>query len=100
MFTANNNPVHYCANDRVFHIGEVYRHFKGNHYRILAIAEHTETKEVLVVYQSLADSTKVLARPFTMFASEVDHEKYPDVTQKFRFEKATGITKETAKIGP
>lgn len=64
----------------------VYRHFKGKEYRVLHIATHTETEELMVVYQALYGDGKVYVRPYDMFASEVDREKYPDGEQKYRFE--------------
>lgn len=76
--------------------GDIVRHFKREWvgegtseyiYKVLAFAEHTETGERLVVYQAMYAPFKICARPYDMFMSEVDRVKYPDVKQKYRFEK-------------
>ena len=72
--------------DRKIKIGAVYRHFKGIIVKIIAIAQHTERDEKLVIYEHVENHT-IWARPYDMFNSLVDREKYPDVEQKYRFEE-------------
>lgn len=83
-------------------IGDIVKHFKRTYltqedlknpvtknkylYKILHIAQHTETKEMFVIYQALYDTYGIYARPLNMFLSEVDREKYPNCIQKYRFE--------------
>lgn len=68
----------------------IYRHFKGSLYQVLLIAQHTETGERMVVYQALYGDYSLYVRPYDMFAGLVDQEKYPDVSQCYRFEAIDG----------
>ena len=62
----------------------IYKHFKGGLVYVIGISKHTETMEELVIY---VHNGKIWARPYDMFISEVDHNKYPDIKQKYRFEE-------------
>lgn len=82
--------------EREIEVGDIVRHFKREWvseesaeylYKVLAFAQHTETGEKLVIYEALYPPYKTCARPYAMFMSEVDRQKYPDVKQKYRFEK-------------
>lgn len=84
---------------RIMNIGDIVRHFKWETiseeerkqnkylYCIKDIAEHTETGEELMIYQALYAPFKTYARPLSMFLERVDRNKYPDIKQRYRFEK-------------
>ena len=71
---------------RELKINGVYRHFKGKYYLVVDVAYDSETKAEMVVYRRLYGDGSLWVREKEMFLSEVDHEKYPLVTQKYRFE--------------
>ena len=71
---------------RELKINGIYKHFKGDYYIVLDIANHSETKEKMVVYRQLYGDGSLWVRPLDMFLSEVDHDKYPNVEQKHRME--------------
>ena len=67
-------------------IGETYRHFSGNYYRVLYIAIDSVTNEEVVVYEQLGNKHNVWTRPLNLFDEKVDKEKYPDCMQVYKFE--------------
>ena len=85
--------------ERTFKPGDIVRHFKREtvdpasdvyRYEIIGEAEHTESGEKLMIYRPLYGDGGLYARPSAMFMEETDHEKYPDIKQKYRFEKEDG----------
>lgn len=80
-------------NDRNVIAGQVYRHFKGQTVKVLHISQDAEAPgQFYVVYE--CEDGSVWSRPYGMFVSEVDHDKYPDVKQKYRFELVEDVGKE------
>ena len=85
-------------NQRSFQIGDIVQHFKRETldfndddnkylYVIRGFAKHTETSEMLVIYQGLYSPFETYARPYNMFNSKVDKEKYPNIKQEYRLER-------------
>ena len=54
----------------------LYRHFKGNQYRLLYVAKHSETLEPMVVYQALYGEMGIWVRPASMWTEHVDRDDY------------------------
>ncbi|MCQ2973909.1 MAG: DUF1653 domain-containing protein [Bacteroidales bacterium] len=77
--------------NRNIYINKVYQHFKGNKYLVVDIAKHCDSLEDFVVYRALYGDGKLWIRPLNDFLSEVDHQKYPNVLQKYRFEEVLNL---------
>lgn len=87
---------------REIKIGHIYKHFKNKYYLVLDIVNDCESNndavyKKIVIYKALYGEHLTWARPYEMFASKVDHEKYPDVTQKYRFEEINVDIKDAEK---
>lgn len=74
-------------------IGGVYKHFKGNLYKVEDVAKNCDTLEEYVVYRAEYGSKDLWIRKKDDFLSKVDHNKYPEVIQKYRFELQKSISK-------
>lgn len=72
--------------ERQIQFGRVYKHFKGNKYIPIMLAENSETGEIMILYKALYGEYKIYVRPYDMFVSPVDKDKYPEAKQYYRFE--------------
>lgn len=71
---------------RKLEVNRIYKHFKGDYYIVLGTGINSEILEEYVIYRALYGEGKVYLREINNFLSEVDHEKYPNVKQKYRLE--------------
>ena len=85
---------------RAFLPYDLVKHFKREtltdpsslyyYYKIIGTGFYTQTNELVMIYEALYWPHSIFVRPYDMFMSEVDKEKYPDIKQKYRFELVTG----------
>ena len=78
-------------------VHRVYKHFKGDYYLVEDVAYDSETQEECVIYRKLYGDGSLWVRNKKMFLSEVDHDKYPDCSQKYRFELVDIVSKNNRK---
>ena len=50
----------------------IYKHYKGNMYELLYIANHSETLEKMVVYKALYGDGEIWVRPASMWSEEIE----------------------------
>lgn len=67
------------------YVGGIYKHFKGKLVVVTGLAKHSETEEKLVIYKHVG-SDELWVRPYELFISKVDRNKYPLCDQEYRFE--------------
>lgn len=84
-----NDAIPVFFSDRECLPGGKWKHFKtGKIVEVICVARDTENPDSYGVVYITPDG-RVWNRPLWMFLSEVDHDKYPDATQKYRFEEVT-----------
>ncbi len=66
--------------------GQIYRHFKGNLYKIIGLATDSETGAKVVVYEAQYGANELYVRPYALFVEKLNAAQYPDAAQEYRFE--------------
>ncbi|MFA6662889.1 MAG: DUF1653 domain-containing protein [Lachnospiraceae bacterium] len=79
---------------------EIYRHFRGNLYQIMTIADDSETGEKLVIYQGMYPPYRVWARGLRNFTEKLDPGRYPEAKQVRRFELVEKDDEDEEKLVP